>query len=132
MGKFPGSYGYGSPGSLHVDGVLVRKGYCSDDVRFGEGDTVGVGVNFQEGTLFFTKNGLFLGGFLRFHSGRVGETLADYVCRLSSTAEKWYPLVSAYSHKRRVTLQANFGQKPMVFDANVYIGLHGTGNYPQR
>ncbi len=31
---------------------------------FGVGDTVGCGVNFSTGSAFFTKNGVFLGGYL--------------------------------------------------------------------
>jgi Ran-binding protein 9/10 len=36
--------------------------------KYGEGDVIGCGVNFDEGTVFYTKNGTIIGQIPTFHS----------------------------------------------------------------
>ena len=66
IGWYSGSYGY------HGDDGKKFKGYVIDKIYgplFTTGDTVGVGINNFNNTIFFTNNGIHLGKkvFLIYH-----------------------------------------------------------------
>ncbi|CAE6429456.1 unnamed protein product [Rhizoctonia solani] len=68
---------------------------------FGTGDIIGCGVDFTEGTAFYTKNGEFLKKAFRNIKGNL------------------YPSVGLRTPKERVL--ANFGQDPFRFDVATYV-----------
>ncbi|CCO26724.1 Ran-binding protein 10 Short=RanBP10 [Rhizoctonia solani AG-1 IB] len=68
---------------------------------FGTGDIIGCGVDFTEGTAFYTKNGEFLKKAFRNIKGDL------------------YPSVGLRTPKERVL--ANFGQDPFRFDVATYV-----------
>lgn len=58
-GWFPGSWAY------HGDDGLIYDGYEDNGRRYGEtytkDDTIGCGVDLKRHTIYFTKNGKYLG-----------------------------------------------------------------------
>jgi hypothetical protein len=64
--------------------------------RFTEGDTVGLGINFESGEVFFTKNGQFLG-----------------VAFTRCPQKPFYPAVGMTSYGE--SIRANFGDSPFLF-----------------
>ncbi|KAK6851081.1 Ran-binding protein 10 [Apiospora arundinis] len=87
------SYGY------HGDDGHVYAGHQSGKTygpTFGAGDTVGCGVNFKNGTAFFTKNGVNLGVACRDVKGPI------------------YPAVGL--KKPNEHIRVNFGHTPFNFD----------------
>ncbi|CAB4433533.1 unnamed protein product [Rhizophagus irregularis] len=103
LGTMPGwdykSYGYhGDDGKKFASsgkGSIYGPTYTT-------GDTVGVGINFFNNTMFFTKNGIHLG------------TAFTHV--ESSTL---YPVIGLRSLRECVLV--NFGQKQFMFDIDQYI-----------
>lgn len=98
------SWGYnGREGKLtHYKFGKLDTQACAN---FGNGDTVGCGINFVRNKIFITKNGVFL-----------GEAFD-----LPETVDHLYPVVSMcqWNHVR-----ANFGlipQRPFVFDIDNYV-----------
>ncbi|CAG8675979.1 14930_t:CDS:2, partial [Acaulospora morrowiae] len=67
---------------------------------FTTGDTIGVGLNFFEGTSFYTKNGVHLGTAFRNVEGNL------------------YPMIGMRS--RGEIIEANFGQRSFKFDIDSY------------
>jgi len=53
------SFGYHSDGSIHMEGYKITE----YGPTFGEGDTVGCGLDWNVGSLFFTVNGRKLGKY---------------------------------------------------------------------
>ncbi|KAK7942950.1 SPRY domain-containing protein [Apiospora aurea] len=97
LARLPGwesdSYGY------HGDDGHVYAGHQSGKVygpTFGVGDTIGCGVNFKNGTAFFTKNGIHLGTACRDVKGTI------------------YPAVGL--KKQDEHIRVNFGHTPFNFD----------------
>lgn len=76
----------------------MGKKYSSS---YGAGDVVGCGINFLNGTAFFTKNGANLGIAFR---------------DVKTANNKLYPTVGL--KKPGDHIRANFGQSPFVFDIN--------------
>lgn len=70
---------------------------CPWGPRFTQGDTVGIGINYDTGEVFFTKNGQFLG-------------VAFYRCPKSA----FWPAVGMTSFGESV--RANFGETPFLFN----------------
>lgn len=70
---------------------------------FTTGDIVGCGINFANGTAFYTKNGAFLG--VAFN-------------RLDQSAE-YYPCIGLRTPGESITV--NFGNEPFLYDINQYI-----------
>ncbi|KAK9791209.1 putative SPRY domain-containing protein [Seiridium cardinale] len=87
------SYGYhGDDGQIY-NGTNQGKHYGP---IFTTGDTIGCGLNFRTGNIFFTRNGVNLGIAFRDVKGKV------------------YPVVGMKRNGEHV--QANFGQTPFVYD----------------
>lgn len=70
---------------------------------FTTGDIVGCGINFANGTAFYTKNGAFLG--VAFN-------------HLDQSAE-YYPCIGLRTPGESITV--NFGNEPFLYDINQYI-----------
>ncbi|CDS11854.1 hypothetical protein LRAMOSA04050 [Lichtheimia ramosa] len=70
---------------------------------FTTGDIVGCGINFANGTAFYTKNGAFLG--VAFN-------------HLDSSAE-YYPCIGLRTPGENITV--NFGNEPFLYDIDQYI-----------
>ncbi|KAI8059180.1 hypothetical protein BC940DRAFT_314215 [Gongronella butleri] len=94
------SYGYHGDDGHSFEGSGTGKTYGP---RFSTGDVIGCGVNFANGTAFYTKNGLSLG---------VAFTDID-------PAKHWYPCIGMRTVGECVDV--NFGQNPFVYDIAHYI-----------
>lgn len=70
---------------------------CPWGPRFTTGDTVGLGINYETGEVFFTKNGSFLG-------------VSFYRCPKKS----FLPAVGMTSYGEKI--KANFGDSPFLFN----------------
>jgi len=114
MSRMPGwdksSYGYhGDDGGIfHSRGEMIR----AYGPKYGEGDTVGCGVNYENGGIFFTLNGNFLG----------------YAwCSLRVVQEgraNLYPTVGVDSN---CPLVSNFGNvRPFHFDLAGFVSSKGS------
>jgi len=68
---------------------------------FTTGDTVGCGINFFNGTAFYTKNGICLGEAFK------EITLGDY-----------YPMIGLRT--KNECIEANFGETPFLFEIEEY------------
>ena len=82
--------------------------------QFTTGDVIGCGVNFLTNQAFFTKNGHFLSSWCPFRVGITGLT-----CELDNAFKdirdvKLYPSIGM--KRPNAHLEANFGQRPFVFD----------------
>ena len=61
-----GTWAYrGKDGRIFGPGIAIKVMGDPYGDPYGEGDTIGCGVNFKENTAFFTKNGRIVGTFLR-------------------------------------------------------------------
>ncbi|KAI9264298.1 hypothetical protein BDA99DRAFT_508942 [Phascolomyces articulosus] len=106
LDRLPGwdvnSYGYHGDDGKSFGGCGKGKAYgpC-----FSSGDIVGCGVNFAEGTAFFTKNGSFL-----------GNAFEDTILLPDMD---YYPCVGLRTPGEHVTV--NFGNQPFMFDIVQYI-----------
>ncbi|CAI2171850.1 8375_t:CDS:2 [Funneliformis geosporum] len=91
------SYGYhGDDGKKFTSHIAGRK----YGPLFTTGDTIGVGINFLNRTIFFTKNGIHLGK-----------------CLLKK-CDNLYPMIGMESIRESVEI--NFGQKQFSFDIYEY------------
>lgn len=92
------SYGYhGDDGGIfNGSGNMLRRFGPS----FGQGDTVGCGVDFCKGGIFFTLNGSFLG---------YGWTGVDR----KFLQQDLYPIIGVDTNS---PIECNFGQLPFAFD----------------
>ena len=115
-GTFPG-WDSGSVGYHGDDGRLYHSVPIGRHFgpTYGEGDTVGCGVDYQLKTIFFTLNGKFL--HYVFEQG-----IVDLV-KKSSDNDDSPPLFPIVGVERNVTNQvaANFGQREFMFDLCTYI-----------
>ncbi|CAG8555524.1 11172_t:CDS:2 [Paraglomus brasilianum] len=68
--------------------------------KFTTGDVIGCGINFFDGTAFYTKNGIHLGIAFR-------DVMGEF-----------YPMIGLRSFLE--TVEANFGQDKFVFDIDKY------------
>ncbi|KAI1500799.1 SPRY domain-containing protein [Biscogniauxia marginata] len=94
----PDSYGYhGDDGDVYSGGN-VGKRYKD---TFGPGDTIGCGINFRTGSVFFTKNANGLGIAFRDVKGKL------------------YPAVGVKKPGEHV--RVNFGQTPFIFNIENYM-----------
>ncbi|KER22519.1 hypothetical protein T265_09413 [Opisthorchis viverrini] len=105
--KLPGSehssFGYHNDGSVYHGSASAGIKFGP---RFGENDTVGCGVDFMSRSLFFTRNGVFLG---KAFEGKVP----------ASPATRLYPAVGLMGRGARLT--TNFGQRPFSYAFESYI-----------
>ncbi|KDQ53837.1 hypothetical protein JAAARDRAFT_60943 [Jaapia argillacea MUCL 33604] len=102
-GKTAKDWGYhGDDGNVIFEGTAYRKATSTAN-RFGTGDTVGCGVNWnvKDGSIFFTKNGLYLGAPVK----KIGD-------------QDLYPAVGLLSAGAEI--HANFGQQPFKIDIGTY------------
>lgn len=107
LSKLPGSehssFGYNNDGS-------ICHGSTTSSTKFGprivENDTVGCGVDFMSRSLFFTRNGIFLG---KAFEGKIP----------ASPSTRLYPAVGLQGRGSR--LNANFGQRPFMFAFDAHI-----------
>ncbi|KAF8568491.1 hypothetical protein P879_03969 [Paragonimus westermani] len=105
--KLPGcehsSFGYHNDGSVY-------HGSSSSGLKFGprivENDTVGCGIDFMSRSLFFTRNGIFLG---KAFEGKIP----------ASPGTRIYPAVGLQGRGARLT--ANFGQRPFSYAFDLHI-----------
>ncbi|KAG5177109.1 hypothetical protein JKP88DRAFT_265153 [Tribonema minus] len=92
-----GSCGYGgADGGVMLEGAAVARGRDSW-ARFGEGDTVGCGVDFKAQEVFFTLNGEYL-----------------HALRHPRLCKPLYPAAGLHSEDARVIF--NFGASPFRYD----------------
>mmetsp|Transcript_29825 Transcript_29825/g.54623 ORF Transcript_29825/g.54623 Transcript_29825/m.54623 type:complete len:711 (-) Transcript_29825:130-2262(-) len=115
--KMPGwddiSYGYhGDDGGIfHNSGDMARRFGPS----YGPGDTVGCGVDYGAGGIFFTLNGKFLGygwtGLLDYHGG------TSELAQLGDL----YPTVGVDT---KCPIAFNFGDRPFAFDLSSFTEQH--------
>ena len=135
----PGTFGYhGDDGrKYHARGSGEPYG-----PRFGTGDVVGCGIDWEAKEVFFTKNGLYLGAAFRSSSGpasgsggggankataaaaaaaasaaataAAGALTPTTVTTTSLTSGLLYPTIGLHSRGERVT--ANFGAAPFRYD----------------
>ena len=77
---------------------------------FGVGDTVGCGINYSNGGIFYTLNGQFLG---------YAWIQEENLCSISRKRKEWYPCVGVDSNK---PLYCNFGHEiPFRFDLSSFL-----------
>jgi len=106
------TYGYHDYGGFGYDGHFKRKnkyGVIEDlgvdfDLSYTKGETVGAGVNYVTGEIFFTKN----------------QTLVGLMpCNLKTTL---YPTVQIFGEhrKRNIDVEVNF-KGPYIFDVSRYM-----------
>ncbi|KAL6831796.1 ankyrin repeat-containing domain protein [Trichoderma camerunense] len=96
VGWDPGSWGFhGDDGNTFTYDVFVSGNKL--DEPYGEGDTIGCGVNFNKGVAFFTKNGILLGSVFRGIKGKI------------------YPAISFQSEQPGGSITANFGPNGFTY-----------------
>jgi len=97
------SYGYhGDDGGIfHASGDMTRRFGPS----FGQGDTVGCGVDYVTGGIFYTLNGDFLG---------YGWTGVD----VDFLQQELYPTIGVDSN---CPIACNFGERPFEFDLTAVV-----------
>jgi len=103
------SYGYhGDDGGIfHSKGNMIRV----YGPTYKEGDTVGCGVNYQNGGIFYTLNGDFL-GYAWMNEKNVLEGKVDL-----------FPTVGVDTNN---PLAFNFGSRPFVFDFQDFVQQNGS------
>ncbi|KAJ1948254.1 hypothetical protein EC988_005252, partial [Linderina pennispora] len=96
----PGSWGYhgddGNCFSGNGSGRAYGPGFTTDD-------TVGCGIDFKERSIFFTRNGLFLG----------------HAFKSVDTSKPIFPAIGMRTAGEHIV--ANFGQRPFRFDIECYV-----------
>ncbi|GAN09191.1 ran-binding protein 9 [Mucor ambiguus] len=96
-----GSFGYhGQSGQTYCQNT---KGVAYGPT-YGHGDVIGCGVNYFDGTVFFTRNGISLG--CAFNS-------------IDLSSQAFYPCIGLSTQGEKIT--ANFGQAEFAFDIVQYI-----------
>jgi hypothetical protein len=120
-GRDSNTYGYLGDGLFFYDGLYGnnKEGVIQDlgvdfDLRYTRGDTVGAGVNYVTGEMFFTKN----------------QTLVRLMpCNLKTT---WYPTVGfcTLGLKPITNVEVNF-KGPYNFDVSHYM-LHSNLKTPKK
>ena len=98
------SYGYhGNDGGLYQGSPQLLRPYGP---KFGPGDTIGCGLDYQRRSIFFTWHGVFLG--YAFEHLSLAELQKDF-----------YPAIGVDSNS---PVSCNFGcKKPFVFDLNSMV-----------
>lgn len=96
---------------------------------FGEGDTVGCGIDYEARDVFFTLNGEFCGSIGDFLPKK-GKCRAK-MKRLLTPTKKLYPVVGVDTN---APIELNFGAKPFQFDLST-LAVHtmvGEKSLPHR
>ncbi|GAB7341786.1 hypothetical protein MBLNU457_g0116t2 [Dothideomycetes sp. NU457] len=108
LNRLPGweseSWGYHSDDGMSFQCSASGKVYGP---KFSASDTVGCGINFRNGTAFFTKNGVALGEAF---PNALGPAMRHY---------QLYPSVGVKKPGEHV--RVNLGQSPFVFDIDSYV-----------
>ena len=95
---------------------------------FGTGDTVGCGINFINGQVFFTKNGIMLGcPFKPIHGLAIntqakatnGQITSNQSAAPSGNQLALYPTIGMRTPGESIV--TNFGDQPFLFDINSYV-----------
>lgn len=119
------SYGYRADEGHKFHGPSVVAGRpalngTAYGPAFGAGDVVGCGLNYYDGSVFFTHNGRNLGA--AFHLKPDEWTRVDHkapdVRQPSARSIDFYAVVSLHSKGEHVKL--NFGQTPFMFDVAAF------------
>lgn len=97
---------HGDDGSFAASKGDSNEYHPSEGRRFGPGDTVGCGIDFDSCTMWFTKNGEKLEG-------------AEDVCK--DVRGRLFPILGIYDNAQ---LETNFGEKPFVWND----GLQNAGD----
>ncbi|CAM1500746.1 Fc.00g099080.m01.CDS01 [Cosmosporella sp. VM-42] len=117
VGWEPDSWGYHGDDGRCFAGRQEGKQFGP---KYNQGDTVGCGVNFRDGTAFFTKNGVKVGQY-KYH-GRIEArklTVAEGTTFTDVTRNKLYPVISL--KKNLEMIQANFGQSPFIYNIDDFM-----------
>ncbi|KAM0805820.1 hypothetical protein BDR22DRAFT_187859 [Usnea florida] len=93
LGNGAPSWGYHGDDGKKFANQFIGKAYSAG---YGPGDTVGCGVNFTNGTIFYTRNGTLLPTAFEGVGGRL------------------YPTVGLGA-EHQVKIRANFGQQPFMY-----------------
>ncbi|ODQ64842.1 SPRY-domain-containing protein [Nadsonia fulvescens var. elongata DSM 6958] len=132
LAKPPGlesnTWGFHSDDGRTLSCLVSSKSYGP---KFGLNDVVGCGINFTDGTAFFTKNGMMLGtafrslkwGGVAVDAGNDSNNIYAAASALNKPKNTSLHLWGCVGLKRGSSVEMNFGTsgKPFMFDIDLYV-----------